>query len=81
MKEELKRKHHEILTGSSMQDNESPWVPTYKWFGKVMGAILLFLVVVFILGNIILKPYMIESPMEITPWLDSSKPKTSILGI
>jgi hypothetical protein len=58
-----------------------PWKPTYKWFAKVGGSVLLFLIIAFIIGNIVLKPYMVTPPMDITPWLDSSKPKTSILGI
>jgi hypothetical protein len=57
------------------------WRPTYKWLGILMLAILVFLVIVFFAGNAILGPYMTKAPMELTPWLDSSLPNTSILGI
>jgi hypothetical protein len=78
----MKEMKQQSAFGQAQKDTDlQPWVPTYKWFAKVAGAILVFLILVFIFGNIILKPYMNKAPMEITPWLDSSKPKTSILGI
>ena len=64
-----------------MADLKPPFVPTYLWFAKVVGAVLISLIILFFVGNAILKPYMIKSPIEITPWLDDSKPKTSILGV
>ena len=49
-----------------------PWAPTYKWFAKTAGIILAALIVVFFALNIILKPYMRQIPMEVTPWLDKT---------
>ncbi|MDR1951913.1 MAG: hypothetical protein LBQ37_00160 [Elusimicrobiota bacterium] len=81
MKNEIKDKT--IKTKNSEISNDlTPWRPTYKQFGLAMGAVLVFLIIVFIVGNIILSPYRIkEVDKRITPWLDNSKPKTSILGI
>ncbi|MDR2708978.1 MAG: hypothetical protein LBC07_03280 [Elusimicrobiota bacterium] len=70
--------------GATAPSNEGlvkPWMPTYKWLGIFMACILVFLVIVFFLGNIILADYMVTPPMEITPWLDKDLPNTSILGI
>jgi len=46
------------------------WAPTYKWFAKTAGIILASLIVIFFALNIILKPYMRQIPIEITPWLE-----------
>jgi hypothetical protein len=60
----------------SIQDNVEEikaWQPTFKWLGIVSGSILLLLIIVFFVGNLFLKPYMIEAPKAITPWLDTKK--------
>ncbi|MDR0486567.1 MAG: hypothetical protein LBH29_07610 [Elusimicrobiota bacterium] len=60
-----------------IQDNGvvsvKPWQPSFKQLGILSGAILIFLIIVFFLGNLFLKPYMIEPPKAITPWLDTKK--------
>ncbi|MDR3049042.1 MAG: hypothetical protein LBV16_04295 [Elusimicrobiota bacterium] len=49
------------------------WQPTFKWFGIAGGIVLAALIIIFFLGNFILRPYMIDVPKAITPWLDSKK--------
>ncbi|MDR0822916.1 MAG: hypothetical protein LBN20_03940 [Endomicrobium sp.] len=49
------------------------WQPTFKWFAIAGGIVLGALIIIFFIGNFILRPYMIESPKAITPWLDAKK--------
>lgn len=63
MKEEIIKDNNE----------KTPWVPTYTWYAKIAGVILVVLLVTFFILNILLKPYMRERPAEITPWLKKSK--------
>ncbi|MCL2144928.1 MAG: hypothetical protein FWH43_05510 [Endomicrobia bacterium] len=62
-----------VLKLNNSNDGNTPWKPAYKWMGITAGAILFFLVIMFFVLNIVLKPYMRELPSEITPWLDKSK--------
>ena len=52
--------------------NQETWLPTLKWMCKSFLIILVCLVIVFFTLNFLLKPYMREIPVEITPWLDKS---------
>ncbi|MDR2772307.1 MAG: hypothetical protein LBB93_02450 [Elusimicrobiota bacterium] len=82
MKKEIQKKGQTPAPETTEADEHlTPFVPTYKNLLVTMGAILAVLIVVFFVGNIILKPYMVKVDMRITPWLDNSKAKTSILGI
>ena len=55
--------------GSDMHQIEI-WQPTWKWHFRVLAVIYGGLIVLFILLNIILKPYMRKIPVQITPWLE-----------
>jgi len=46
-----------------------PWIPTYRWFATAGSIILIFLIVFFFTANAILKPWMRQRPLEVTPWL------------
>jgi len=52
------------------------WRPTLKWHLAVLGSIYAFLLVMFFVLNIFLKPYMRQIPADITPWL-KQMPKAS----
>ncbi|MDR2192775.1 MAG: hypothetical protein LBO62_07870 [Endomicrobium sp.] len=60
------------------EKNFTAWTPTYMWFAKTAGIILASLIVIFFTLNILLKPYMRQIPIEITPWLASGEEKTDI---
>lgn len=52
---------------------EPLWKPDIKWYIKVLLIIYLFLIVLFLLLNHFLKPYMRKLPPEITPWLQKNE--------
>lgn len=57
---------------------EKTWMPSLKW---LTGSF--FIIVVFVIGfyftlNYLLKPYMRDIPMEVTPWLDKTDETQSI---
>jgi hypothetical protein len=58
------------------KDGSKPWRPTYRWAGITASIILAVLIIAFFVLNIILKPYMRQRPLDITPWLDKSKKET-----
>ncbi|MDR1195006.1 MAG: hypothetical protein LBL00_00845 [Endomicrobium sp.] len=61
---------------SANKDGGKPWQPTYRWAGITASIILAVLIIAFFVLNIVLKPYMRERPLDITPWLDKSKKET-----
>jgi methionyl-tRNA synthetase len=63
----------DFIKSENSNDGNAPWKPTYRWMATVAAAILAFLITVFFVLNIFLKPYMREIPLSITPWLDKSK--------
>ena len=48
------------------------WMPSLKWFCKTFIIIIGCLVIIFFTLNFLLKPYMRDIPMEITPWLQKT---------
>lgn len=62
-----------FFKSENSNDGSTSWKPTYRWMGIVAGIILITLIIIFFVLNIVLKPYMRERPLEITPWLDKSK--------
>lgn len=68
-----------IKTNSNEETNTS-WQPTFKWLAKVSGVIFIFLVLVFVIFNIWLSPYMREINPALTPWLDKPQTLRYILG-
>ena len=57
---------------------EKTWMPTIKWLSINFVVIVLFVVVSFFVLNFLLKSYMRDIPMELTPWLDKSAETQSI---
>ncbi len=49
---------------------EKTWMPSLKWICEVFLMIVFFVVISFFILNFLLKPYMRNIPMEITPWLN-----------
>ncbi|MCX5779138.1 MAG: hypothetical protein NTU66_07990 [Elusimicrobia bacterium] len=47
----------------------SLWKPTWRWHLTALAAIYGFLIVLFFVLNIVLKPYLRQIPKDITPWL------------
>ena len=45
------------------------WRPTWNWHLRTLGIIYGILIVLFLLLNIVLKPYIRKIPEDITPWL------------
>ena len=62
----------DLLKSKNSGSVNASWKPTYKWIGVTAGIILVFLIAMFFVLNILLKPYMRERPAEITPWLNKS---------
>ena len=52
------------------------WMPSLSWFFKTFIIIFSCLVIIFFTLNFLLKPYMRDIPMEITPWLDNYSKQT-----
>ena len=52
------------------------WMPSLSWFCKTFIIIFSCLVIIFFTLNFLLKPYMRDIPMEVTPWLDKSLQQT-----
>ncbi|MCR4663561.1 MAG: hypothetical protein K5622_06725 [Endomicrobiaceae bacterium] len=48
------------------------WMPSLKWLCKSFIIIIAFLIITFFVLNFLLKSYMRDIPMEITPWLDKT---------
>ena len=48
---------------------EKTWMPSLKWICEVFLMIVFFVVISFFILNFLLKPYMRDIPLEITPWL------------
>lgn len=51
---------------------EQTWMPSLKWLIKAFAIILVCIIIAFFVFNYLLKPYMRDIPMELTPWLDKS---------
>ena len=67
-------KNYEFIKSNEPEKpGNTPWQPTYKWMAIAASSILVVLIITFFVLNIVLKPYMREIPLEITPWLDKSK--------
>jgi hypothetical protein len=60
-----------VLADNKEKMIDSVWNPTYGWYIKTTGVVLIFLVIIFFVLNMWLKPYMREIPHEIAPWLDN----------
>lgn len=54
---------------------EPLWKPTLKWHLKVLAIIYVCLIIIFLLLNHMLKPFMRKLPAEITPWLQNEQTK------
>lgn len=51
---------------------EQTWMPSLKWLAITFVIIFVCIVIAFFTLNYLLKPYMRDIPMELTPWLDKS---------
>ena len=51
---------------------EKTWMPSLKWLYNSLLIIAFFIIISFFALNILLKPYMRDIPMEITPWLNNN---------
>ncbi len=51
---------------------EKTWMPSLKWLYNSLLIIAFLIIISFFALNILLKPYMRDIPMEITPWLDNN---------
>ena len=51
---------------------QETWMPSLKWLCKSFLVIMVVLVILFFSLNFLLKPYMRDIPMEITPWLQKA---------
>lgn len=51
---------------------EQTWMPSLKWLVKTFAIILVCIIIAFFVLNYLLKPYMRDIPMELTPWLDKT---------
>jgi hypothetical protein len=47
------------------------WRPFYSWYIKTCAVVLGVLTVLFFTLNIVLKPYMRQINLELTPWIKS----------
>ena len=54
------------------KNEEKTWMPSLKWLCKNFFIIVFFIVALFFILNFLLKPYMRDIPMEVTPWLDKT---------
>ena len=50
-------------------NKESTWFPTLKWLCEIFLLIVFFIGIAFFILNFLLKPYMRNIPMDVTPWL------------
>ena len=55
---------------------QETWMPTLAWLGKSFLIVAFFLVIAFFVLNFLLKPYMRNIPVELTPWLDKTPQQT-----
>ena len=51
---------------------QETWMPSLKWLCKSFLVIMVVLVILFFSLNFLLKPYMRDIPVEITPWLQKT---------
>ncbi|MEA5000934.1 MAG: hypothetical protein VB017_03510 [Endomicrobiaceae bacterium] len=56
----------------SKNKKEHTWMPSLKWMGKTLIIIYVLIIAAFFSFNILLKPYMRNIPVELTPWLDKA---------
>ena len=52
------------------RNEEKTWMPSLKWLSVSFLVIVVFVVGTYFTLNFLLKPYMRDIPMEVTPWLD-----------
>jgi len=52
------------------RNEEKTWMPSLKWLSVSFFVIVVFVVGTYFTLNFLLKPYMRDIPMEVTPWLD-----------
>ena len=58
------------MAAKEKNTEEKTWMPSLKWLFKSFLIIVFIVVASFFILNFLLKPYMRDIPMEITPWLD-----------
>jgi len=63
---------------SEHENNKYTWKPDVKWLIKTFVIVYAMIIILFFLLNFLLKPYMRQRPMEITPWLDKNKTETVV---
>ncbi|MFA7073838.1 MAG: hypothetical protein WC234_01455 [Endomicrobiaceae bacterium] len=56
----------------SKNKKEHTWMPSLNWMGKMLIIIYVLIIIGFLSLNILLKPYMRNIPIELTPWLDKT---------
>jgi len=56
-----------------IEENEKySWKPDIKWLFKVLAAVYVSIIVLFLIASFVLKPAIRQIPSEITPWLDKN---------
>ncbi len=58
---------------SEHEKDKYTWKPDFKWLIKTFAVAYIAIIILFFMLNFLLKPYMRQRPMEITPWLDKNK--------
>lgn len=58
---------------SEHENDKYTWKPDFKWLIKTFVIVYAMIIILFLLLTFLLKPYMRQRPMEITPWLDKNK--------
>ena len=62
----------DLKTPEKKIKEQGTWMPSLKWMCKSFSVIMVVLVIAFFSLNFLLKPYMRDIPMEITPWLQKA---------
>lgn len=63
---------------SEHEKDKYAWKPDSKWLIKTFVMVYVTIIILFFILNFLLKPYMRQRPMEITPWLDNNKTETVV---
>lgn len=63
---------------SEHEKDKYTWKPDFKWIIKTFVIVYVTIIILFFILNFLLKPYMRQIPMEITPWLDKNKTETVV---
>ncbi len=61
------------MVKQAAEENEKyTWKPDIKWLFKVLAAVYVSIIILFLIASFVLKPAVRHIPSEITPWLDKN---------